>query len=816
MEQTGSNFGTGVKHETPFAVQVGSGTMVADGLSVLNADFSSSSFRVSPASIGPRNFLGNNVAYPAGGRTGANCLLATKVMVPLDGPVREGVGLLGSPCFEIPRTVDRDARFDHLKSGAALRRGLRAKNAHNLRTMGLLLLQRWIHVLGLTVLAMAAADLYHSWGALAFALFSLLALLFSIVYFCLVERAATRFRPLRARYCSIYDPYFWWHERYWKLMTPPAIGTMLAGTPFKNVLSRLQGVRVGRRVFDDGCVPIEKSLVSIGDRCTLNAASVIQSHSQEDGAFKSDHSTVGAGCTLGVGAFVHYGVTLGDGAELAPDSFLMKGEEVPPHARWGGNPAREMRTVDPSAPPDRDPESAVAPDPTDPMTEPGRAFWQGVLDAGGSTTIPRWTLDPVPGVAEHETPVSRETVVAARRLAYELAVPLRTVLLAVHAKVVAALSGERDVVVGYVAAPVVRPLPCRLSTEHTSWRSMVQQTRHTESALRAYAGYPVDDLRCRPGLTDPTFESVFDLSGAAEVGAETVLHVGFPERNGRRVLRLRYRTDRLDAGCAARIAGYHLTALRQIIANPDAEHRAQSLLSAQELRFQLDGLAGPQRELPDLRVHQLFEQRAAADPDMVAAVHGDQQWTYRELNARANRLARALLARGLCREGVVAVATERNLDWMAAVLAVFKAGGVYLPIEPHFPADRIATTLSRAQCALVLTESGSTATLDEAVRHAARSAAGSRRVGRHRGPRRRRPRHPGGGGPAGLHLLHLGLHGPAQGRDVRARGDAQPHLRQDRRSGRSARGRWSPRSRRSASTSHCGSSCPRCWLAVAL
>ena len=96
-------------------------------------------------------------------------------------------------------------------------------------------------------------------------------------------------------------------------------------------------------------------------------------------------------------------------------------------------------------------------------------------------------------------------------------------------------------------------------------------------------------------------------------------------------------------------------------------------------------------------------------------MHGDRQWTYRELNARANRLARALLARGLRREGVVAVVTERNLDWMAAVLAVFKAGGVYLPIEPHFPADRIATTLSRAGCRLVLTEPGSTATLDTAL-----------------------------------------------------------------------------------------------------
>src|SRR5438094_2551491 len=90
-------------------------------------------------------------------------------------------------------------------------------------------------------------------------------------------------------------------------------------------------------------------------------------------------------------------------------------------------------------------------------------------------------------------------------------------------------------------------------------------------------------------------------------------------------------------------------------------------------------------------------------------------WTYRDLNAHANQLARALLVRGLCREGVVAVVTERNLDWMAAVLAIFKVGGAYLPIEPHFPADRIARTLSRAGCWLVLTERGSTAMLDQAL-----------------------------------------------------------------------------------------------------
>ena len=122
------------------------------------------------------------------------------------------------------------------------------------------------------------------------------------------------------------------------------------GTPFKNIIWRMLGVRVGRRVFDDGCDMPEKTLVSIGNDCTLNAASIIQCHSQEDGAFKSDRITIGAGCTIGVGAWVHYGVTMGDGVVLAPDSFLMKGEEVAPYAEWGGNPAREIRAGRPEVP----------------------------------------------------------------------------------------------------------------------------------------------------------------------------------------------------------------------------------------------------------------------------------------------------------------------------------------------------------------------------------------------------------------------------------------------------------------------------------
>ena len=341
VRQTGSNFGTEVGHETPFLSTIGSGTMVADGLSIMNADFSATSFRVSRVSIGPNNFIGNNIAYPAGGRTGDNCLIATKAMIPLDGEIREGVGLLGSPSFEIPRSVERDSRFDHFRTRRELRRRLPAKNRHNLRTMGVFLLGRWLEVFLVTVFALAAFDSFGGFAQLEMAVLFAVSVLVTPVYFVLLERGMRRWRRLEPKYCSIYDPYFWRHERLWKV---PGEGYlhMFDGTPFKNLIWRGLGVKMGKRVFDDGCYLTERTLTTIGDDVMLNASTKIQCHSQEDGTFKSDRTTIGAGCTIGVGAMVHYGVTMGEGSVLAPDSFLMKGEEIPPHARWGGNPAREM------------------------------------------------------------------------------------------------------------------------------------------------------------------------------------------------------------------------------------------------------------------------------------------------------------------------------------------------------------------------------------------------------------------------------------------------------------------------------------------
>jgi non-ribosomal peptide synthetase-like protein len=339
--QTGSNFGSEVATTHPLLTSVGSGTMIADGLNVCNDDISSTSFRVSRAMIGPRNFVGNYVNYPAGGRTAANCLLATKVMVPIDGQIREDVGLLGSPPFEIPRSVERDSRFDHLRTGESLRTALAAKNRFNLQTMGIFLLTRWLGLFVLVVIDLIAFQLSGLFAHVVTAVLLALSAVVAAIYYALIERVFESLGPPPPPICSIYDRRFWWVERVWKLH-PISFLHLFDGTPFKSVLWRLIGVRFGKRVFDDGVFISEPTLTVIGDECALNQQSIIQCDSQEDGTYKSGRATIGARCTIGVGAFVHYDVTMEDGSALAADSFLMKGETIPAGTRWGGNPAREL------------------------------------------------------------------------------------------------------------------------------------------------------------------------------------------------------------------------------------------------------------------------------------------------------------------------------------------------------------------------------------------------------------------------------------------------------------------------------------------
>ena len=340
--QTGSNMGSALAHDNPFLCNIGSGTMVSDGLSMINMQMSATSFRLDESKIGDNNFLGNAISYPPNGRTGTNVLFGSMTMVPIDGPVRENVGLLGSPAFEIPRMVNRDrdtnASFDEQTRLARLRR----KNAYNFVSALIFLASHWIMVFASLVLLQAAFASYDRFGIFAFFAASVAVTAANMAFFIVLERAILGFKRLKPQLASIYDPYFWLHERFWKLSAFPIL-TIFAGTPFRGMLLRAMGMKVGAKLFDCSQAITEPSLTEVGDHVNLNEGCVLMAHSLEEGVFKSDYIRLGNRCSVGPGALVHYGVSTGDDVVLDADSFLMKGEILDSHTGWCGNPAKLAR-----------------------------------------------------------------------------------------------------------------------------------------------------------------------------------------------------------------------------------------------------------------------------------------------------------------------------------------------------------------------------------------------------------------------------------------------------------------------------------------
>ncbi|MEV5593255.1 amino acid adenylation domain-containing protein [Streptomyces sp. NPDC052496] len=359
-----------------------------------------------------------------------------------------------------------------------------------------------------------------------------------------------------------------------------------------------------------------------------------------------------------------------------------------------------------------------------------REFWQRVLAEGGYTPVPRWSaVDAAPeAVAEHRAPVPAATAQAVRQLADDLATTPGTVLLAACARVLAALTSDSAVVVGYLDADGAAPqaLPCPVPVADGSWRALLGTAARAATDVTGRPGAALAELRAETGRTDALFDTLV-VAGraprAADMAPETVLAVGVDTTGTQPELVLGHRPSVLDGDQAGRISGYLLAALETLSHRPEAGHHEWTPVSAAEAAHQIDGLAGPERELPDRRVHQLFEEQVRLRPQDIAAEQGARSWTYAELNARANRVAHALLAQGLRDEDVVAVVSERSLEWLAAVLGVLKAGGVYLPVEPHFPGDRIADMLTRSECRHVLAERDACAGLPEALEAASGARA---------------------------------------------------------------------------------------------
>ncbi|MEV7796361.1 amino acid adenylation domain-containing protein, partial [Streptomyces sp. NPDC087512] len=221
--------------------------------------------------------------------------------------------------------------------------------------------------------------------------------------------------------------------------------------------------------------------------------------------------------------------------------------------------------------------------------------------------------------------------------------------------------------------------------------------------LQNTPGYQVElpGLGVRPGVVHPG-GAKFDLSLSLtettdEQGAPAGLE-GYVE----------YATDLFDRETVQRIVTRLERLLAAVAADPGLRIGDVELLSGAEHRRLTDTWNDTREDVPRQTVPALFEAQAARTPDAPAVRYAGTELSYAELNRRANRLARLLAERGIGPEDRVALMLPRSSDLVVAVLAVLKAGAAYLPVDPEYPAERIAYLLSDGAPALTLVASGRT------------------------------------------------------------------------------------------------------------
>ena len=187
--------------------------------------------------------------------------------------------------------------------------------------------------------------------------------------------------------------------------------------------------------------------------------------------------------------------------------------------------------------------------------------------------------------------------------------------------------------------------------------------------------------------------------------AQFDLTLSATEVDGGLVASLQYNTDLFEERTISRLVENFESLLEEIVADPSRSIAALPLLSETE-QFELSAAwRAAQRDFNlDECVHELFERQVAETPESVAVSIGDAQLTYRELNERANQLARYLLSLGVGAESLVALALDRSLEMLIGLFGVLKAGAAYLPLDPDYPQSRLSYMMEDAQAPVVLTQ----------------------------------------------------------------------------------------------------------------
>ncbi|MBB5016751.1 amino acid adenylation domain-containing protein [Chitinivorax tropicus] len=379
-------------------------------------------------------------------------------------------------------------------------------------------------------------------------------------------------------------------------------------------------------------------------------------------------------------------------------------------------------------------------------------FWSDWLDDCTVLRLPR-----LPGYQQHSHDPSLKAIrlslpesvyAGLQRLMHAASVPMKSVLLAGHIKVMSLISGETDILTGIptngrpeevggdqLYGLFLNTLPFRYALEESSWQALVKGVFAKECAAMPYRRYPLAEIQRQfgktPLLPDVLFNymdfhvydqldsklgfEVVDTLDTGEVNEGTNFplnvhfqHLTLSSKLTRHQISIQIDFDehQLAREQVDLLAHFYQQVFAAMANEPSALHHQQDFLPV-PMRQQLLGVlagAASSSTMAKQTLADAFAAQVAAKPDQVALIDGDSQLSYQALNARANQLAHYLVGQGLQPGEPVAIHLGRSSMLVVAMLALIKAQAIYVPIDLDDPRERIDNILADTGCKLMLTE----------------------------------------------------------------------------------------------------------------
>lgn len=366
-------------------------------------------------------------------------------------------------------------------------------------------------------------------------------------------------------------------------------------------------------------------------------------------------------------------------------------------------------------------------------------FWHEKLEGAHPLSLSRREAPPAPGtggVRNVEVDFSPATADEVRRLARAVAVPVKSMLLAVHLAALAAITGEDEVLTGLllngrperpdgekIRGLFLNVVPLRLRVDGAPFAELAQRAFEAEREVLPFRRFPMAELQRLWGRerlleTEFNFTNFHVVEGLLKLDAVEVLGGGgrleqtdmalaatfrLTPITSLLSLNLRYDTRLLARPEVVRFAETYRRILEAAIEDPNGPPVEPDPVERHQLLHEWNDTSRPR--MPEASIHGMFEAQAAKTPDAVAVVFGTERMTYRELDRRASALASVLRRHGAGLETVVGLHLRRSLRMPVAMLAVLKTGAAWAALSPNAPRSRLEAIERQTSPVLWLTES---------------------------------------------------------------------------------------------------------------